>query len=287
MDLNPNLRKRGMKFAHVNIVTLPGHSADVDVLLEETNLDLLGLTETRLDSTIPDSQICPEGYACYRKDRNRNGGGCAVFLKNKWPSKRRNDLESDSLEMVCVEICPNKARNTICAVVYKPPCMHPDNFIRGFEQEFLERLGDEEEKDLIIMGDFNANILSPKPCKYTKRLMKTTRLNGLTQLIKDPTRVTENSSTTIDLVFVNNLHRIASHGVQEFGASDHSIVFAIKKAGTYKAPTEIREVRSFKHFDKEQFKKDIAAIPWSIIKSFDDINDAVAAWNKLFVDVAN
>lgn len=38
MDLNPNLRKRGMKFAHVNIVTLPGHSADVDVLLEETNL---------------------------------------------------------------------------------------------------------------------------------------------------------------------------------------------------------------------------------------------------------
>ena len=71
--------------------------------------------------------------------------------------------------------------------------------------------------------------------------MKTTRLNGLTQLIKDPTRVTENLSTTIDLVFVNNLHRIASHGVQEFGASDHSIVFAIKKAGTYKAPTEIRE----------------------------------------------
>jgi len=83
MDLNPNLRKSGMKFAHVNIVTLPGHSADVDVLLEETNLDLLGLTEMRLDSTIPDSQICPEGYACYRKDRNRNGGGCAVFLKNK------------------------------------------------------------------------------------------------------------------------------------------------------------------------------------------------------------
>lgn len=45
-------------------------------------------------------------HVCYRKDRNRNGGGCAVFVKSKWPSKRRKDLESESLEMVCVEICP-------------------------------------------------------------------------------------------------------------------------------------------------------------------------------------
>ena len=80
MVINPNLKKRGMKFAHVNIVTLPGHSADVDVLLEKANLDLLGVTESRLDSTISDSQICPDGYTCYRKDRNRNGGGCALFV---------------------------------------------------------------------------------------------------------------------------------------------------------------------------------------------------------------
>ena len=43
--------------------------------------------------------------------------------------------------------------------------------------------------------------------------------------------VMEHPKTAIDLVFVNNLHHIVSHGVQEFAASDHSVVFAVKKAG--------------------------------------------------------
>ena len=77
---NPGLNKRGMKFAHVNVVTLPGHFADVDVLLEKTAFDVFAVTESRLDCTIPDGQVCPSGYVCYRKDRNRNGGGCAVIV---------------------------------------------------------------------------------------------------------------------------------------------------------------------------------------------------------------
>ena len=43
------------------------------------------------------------------------------------------------------------------------------------------------------------------------------------------------ASTAIDLIFVNNLQRFVSYGVQEFRASGHSVVFAIKKGGTFKA----------------------------------------------------
>ena len=85
IELNPNLKKRGMKFAHINIATLPGHYADIDVF---------AVTESCLDCTKPDSQICPLEYDCYRKDRNRSAGGCGVFIKSKWPSKRKIDLES-------------------------------------------------------------------------------------------------------------------------------------------------------------------------------------------------
>lgn len=75
------LNKRGMKFAHVNIVTLPGHSADMHILLEETNLDVFAVTESRLDATFPDNTVCPPNYVCYREDRNRSGGGCVIFVK--------------------------------------------------------------------------------------------------------------------------------------------------------------------------------------------------------------
>ena len=82
--LNAKLSKRGMKFAHVNIGTLPGHYAEVEILLQKTALDVFAVTESRLDCTIPDGRkVCPDGYTCFRTDRNRNGGGCAVFVKNK------------------------------------------------------------------------------------------------------------------------------------------------------------------------------------------------------------
>ena len=95
------------------------------------------------------------------------GWGCAVFVRSKWPSKRKNDLESECLEMVCVEICPVKAKNTLFAVMYKPPSMNQEKFISGLEQEFLAKLDYEMAKDLIIMGDFNADVIALKPCKYT------------------------------------------------------------------------------------------------------------------------
>ena len=222
--LNPNLKKRGMKFGHLNVASLHSHCADVDVVLKKTNIDVMAFSESRLDSTIADSLICPSNYVCYRKDRNRQGGGCTVFVKNKWPSKRRDDLESSCLEMVCVEICPEKARNTLFITTYKPPIMDSDKFVTRF-QDVLMKLENETIKDIIITGDFNADVGALKLNKYTRKLMQITRLHGLTQLIKNPTRVTEDTSSTIDLIFVNNCHRIVTHGVQECGISDHSIVY--------------------------------------------------------------
>ena len=50
--------------------------------------------------------------------------------------------------MVCVEICPDKVRNTIFAVVYKPPSMNSENFLTSFKQDVLDKLTDEESKDI-------------------------------------------------------------------------------------------------------------------------------------------
>ena len=74
-----------------------------------------------------------------------------MFVKSKWLSKRRMDLESDSIEMVCVEICPDKAKNNIFGVIYKPPIMDSDKFLSSLEQDVLIKLSDEASKDIIIM----------------------------------------------------------------------------------------------------------------------------------------
>lgn len=117
------------------------------------------------------------------------------------------------------------------------------------------------KKDIIITGDFNADVSGLKLNKYTRKLMQITRLYGLTQLTKNPTRVKEDTSSTVDLMFVTNCHRIVTHGVQECGISDHSLVFATKKSGFPKGPTQIREIQSYKNYNKESFRQDIARVP--------------------------
>ena len=72
----------------------------------------------------------------------------------------------------------------------------------------IDKLADEASKNIIMMGDFNADFIASKPCKYTRNQMHATRLHGLSQLVQVLTHVTEHTKTAIDIIFVNNLHRI-------------------------------------------------------------------------------
>jgi len=121
--------------------------------------------------------------------------------------------------------------------------------------------------------------------EHTKTAIDLVFVNNLYRIVSHG--VQEFTKTAIDLVFANNSYHEVSHGVQEFAASDHSVVFAVKKAGVCKAHAEIRKVRSFKCYNKEQFHSEVAGVPWTVVEYFDDLNDAVSAWNTLFVDVAN
>ena len=103
----------------------------------------------------------------------------------------------------------------------------------------------------------------------------------------DPTRITENSSTLIDLVFVNNEHRVVQSRVIHSSLSDHSIVFCIMEGGVRKVPARTCESRSFKNYDKSAFLKDLASLPWNIVDTTDCVDDAVYLWERMFNGVAD
>ena len=52
------------------------------------NLDILTIQETKLDSSFPSGQFILDGYSePYRLDRNRNGGGVIIYVREDIPSK--------------------------------------------------------------------------------------------------------------------------------------------------------------------------------------------------------
>ena len=47
------------------------------------NIDILMITETKIDSTVPVNQFYLNGYNVpYRNDRNTNGGGILVYIRD-------------------------------------------------------------------------------------------------------------------------------------------------------------------------------------------------------------
>ena len=89
-------------------------------MLNENQIDIIGLNETRLDQTIKDQEIQIDGYQIFRNDRNIDGGGVAFYVKDSLPDVRVK-LKCDELELLCLEITPRNAKSMFLLSWYRPP----------------------------------------------------------------------------------------------------------------------------------------------------------------------
>jgi len=147
-----------------------------------------------------------------------------------------------------------------------------------------------DKSEFVLLGDFNVNFIDTKVNndKAKKRkLLKVTNSHHLDQQINTPARITEKSSTLIDLLFTNTSHRVIDKGVISSPLSDHCLIFCVMKSGVPKAPGRTIEYRSYKHYSKQEFLKDLRDIDWDQALNKEDIDSAVGCWNKLFTNVAD
>ena len=100
-----NIRRRNINrliFAQLNINSLRNKFESLQHMIHK-NIDVLLISETKIDSSFPSAQFHLEGYGTpYRLDRNANGGGILLYIREDIPSKLLNtDL---SIEGFFVEI---------------------------------------------------------------------------------------------------------------------------------------------------------------------------------------
>ena len=108
--------------------------------------------------------------------------------------------------------------------MYRPPDSRIE-FNDRYE-EFIHVVSNQNKEFILLqIGDFNRNLLNPEIDRdwgnFTSSL-------GLTQLISEPTRVTQESQTLIDHIYTNNEETINSVYVEKMCISDHFAVFAIE-----------------------------------------------------------
>lgn len=280
---------RGTKLASLNITSLPKHLDELRVLLAANPIDVLAINETRVDSSIKDNELYIPGYEIARRDRStngRSGGGVCFYIRSSINYSVRLDLSLDQLENLCIEIRKPRSKPFLVVTWYRPPGSTVDKF--NYFETLVGRL-DAEGAEFYVMGDLNCNLSASQLDHNSCLLTNITNLYGLKQLISEPTRVSESSSTLIDLIFTNSPDRVVCSGVSHVGISDHSLIYVFRKLsiGLHNKGHSTVTYRKFKQFNSMNFRSDICSQNWDSINTCNDPNDMWLAWKNIFLSVVD
>ena len=126
---------------------------------ENSKLHIFGMSETKLKSHKINSIFKVNCFQSpFRKDNNDNGGGgIIVYVREGILAKRREDLETNDIACLWLEICPNNGESFLVGNMYRPPDTKVE-FNDRFE-DFIDIVSD-QNKEFIILGDFNRNLLN-------------------------------------------------------------------------------------------------------------------------------
>lgn len=177
---------------HLNIASLNAHFDELQFMLHNTSIpfDFVCLCETGIRKNTISSFDIP-GYNFFECLTKSKKGGTRIYVSNKHNVKPRTDLhiyKKKLLESVFVEIVKTKGKNIIIGTVYKHPTMTIDDFHIQLSKT-LEKLG-REKKQVIIMGDFNIDLIRTNSDEKVADFLNLMLSNALQPLILRPTRIT-------------------------------------------------------------------------------------------------
>ena len=116
-----------------------------------------------------------------------------------------------------------------------------------------------ENKETIMLGDFNCDYKIPRDHEDLKALIKT---YGYSQLIKDNTRITKDSRTCIDLCFTTNKEIIADTLNYKNSLSDHNLIGVIRKMNCKRHLSQNIKARDYSKYNKEDLQNTLRDLPW-------------------------
>ena len=147
-----------------NISSLSLHINELESLLSKFNqsFDCLGITESRIrKNRMPINNIELKGYNIEQTETESKCGGTLLYIKKGINYQLRPDLQiykSKELESVFIEILNENSQNIIIGCIYKHPNMEVSDFNEFYLEKILKIIT-KENKKVVLMGDFNINIL--------------------------------------------------------------------------------------------------------------------------------
>ena len=267
---------------HINARSLINNFNIFREHLQDAQYDILGISETWLHAGIADNMVTVDKYIVIRHDRLTRAGGVAVYLKEGLNFSVIFQECRDYIEQhIWVEVrLQNKS--LIVGNVYRPPNGDINMFVSYLEDilaDFYTKFD-----SIIIMRDFNINMLNFER-NISNLLTDVTDTFNLKQIISEPTRITNTSSSLIDLIFCN--FDVKSSGTRDIEISDHMLVYCNFDISKSESQVYNFIYRQINNINKAQFLNDIENIPWEIMYRLEDIENKVDFFTNNILEILN
>ena len=218
-------------------------------LIIQGKIDILVITETKTDSTFPLNQFAIQGYPKpYRFDRNRNGGGVFIYVREDIPSRELKIHNTpEDIESIFIEINLIKTRWLFCG------CYHSPSQSGYYFFENIGKVLDLKHDKFMLVGDFNAEESEPCLSQFLYEC-------NVKNIVKENTCFKNALNPSCIDLFIRNItskrfqNTIAvSNGFSDF----HKMVITVMKMSFKKHSPIQRHYKDYKHIDKTKFKNNL------------------------------
>ena len=164
------------------------------------------------------------------------------------------------MECIWLEINFPNTKSFLISVWYRPPST--SKFLpTNFDELLHNSLASSENKETILIGDFNINYQKVDDNGELKSIFT---LFQLKQIIKTATRVTDKTESLIDLVFTNVPFNITMNDVYALSFSDHDLIGFNRKQNRVKAAPKTIRCCNYRRYDHNKLKDDLKNADWSL-----------------------
>ena len=233
---------------HININSTRNKIDQFADLIKD-RIDIILVSETKLDNTFPRPQFKIPGYTLpLRLDRNKNGGGVLLYIRGDIPSKPLN-LIYEGIECLISEIIISKKKWLLLGT-YNPHKTMISNHLCTLGQNLGHYLPSYD--NIMVLGDLNSE-------PHEDDMSEFCSLFNLKNLIKVPTCFKNpDNPSCIDLILTNHPHCFQNSTTIETGLSDfHKLTVTVMKTSFRKMPPKVVMYRNYKHYSKNKFCDDM------------------------------
>lgn len=265
---------------HLNISSLRKHLDELIVILSRSKVKahLVILSETRNFEDL--SSVSIPGYEClYNESKINQNDGLIIYINNsiKFTSKITS---VNIFNFLSIEFKLNDTTITIDSI-YRLPSTNEDDFILSLDRHLGDTQKAKDKELKLFVGDINIDILS-QTNRYTNDYLNCLYKYGYLSYINDYTRVTDDSKSCIDHVFVKGAINSGNLDLTPFivknNLSDHYTVALLIQTNT---PKIIKETKFITNMDYTLIQNKLSHENWDEVTMMHDSESSTS----LFINI--